>query len=754
MAENSEQEQMEVDGEEGNGIQNIDNPVNSQTAVAASSMGFGDKNDSMDTSSVERAQPSAPPKTAKVKVKVNLPGLPPEKWKSSLRKALQSWCNSVLSKAIDNCEVYSVTVMEDDPLCAEVQIIPFQAVEVLKNNSTAELTFKDHNLTVTAKISLVEAMQDEKDPSPKVNGTMTSAVTNNVGKVFAVNSASNGTDTMKTAEMTTETNSAACTVPLYLYWYIHHAYKNELEQIRKRHGVDISTEVSVSFKTTQSTNPDSVSKAAVEFQNLVQGCELNNVTIPYTHIDSEIVRETMHNSQSEVTKVMMSLSASNVQVFGPKMLLDMINKKVNGTSPESHLTGNANEMDAVKNVYSQRTSSLDMDMKDLRNQIEMDKVHWDLMKLSYEEQLLNLQTKFGVSFNIEDKDNLIVKVKAQSKGGQHTDLENHAMRALIQLYQKLALTTVSCELKDPRDTDIVTKIKAILGKQRYCVAAVDVYGPWRLVGLPEHLGPSMKEIEKEIGKRVFDEETKKLIGYSEDIPQGRGITWEDKSTNGQGAAGGPIQDEGDPGFNAKSEEKRKKKIRHDSKGADGEEEQCVICMDNINNKKKLKCGHEFCKDCIDEAVKHSGCICPVCKKVFGKIEGNQPDGTMNVLINRYPSLPGYLGTGTIEITYYIPDGTQTSKHPNPGQRYHGARRTAYLPDNKEGNHVLKLLQRAFEQKLIFTVGTSTTSGLTNVVTWNDIHHKTSRCGGPEGYGYPDPDYMKRVKDELKAKGIE
>ncbi len=66
-------------------------------------------------------------------------------------------------------------------------------------------------------------------------------------------------------------------------------------------------------------------------------------------------------------------------------------------------------------------------------------------------------------------------------------------------------------------------------------------------------------------------------------------------------------------------------------------------------------------------------------------------------------------------------------------RYHGTSRYAYLPDNPEGNEVLALLQRAFGQKLIFTVGQSTTSGLDNVVTWNDIHHKTNRHGGPERY---------------------
>lgn len=94
------------------------------------------------------------------------------------------------------------------------------------------------------------------------------------------------------------------------------------------------------------------------------------------------------------------------------------------------------------------------------------------------------------------------------------------------------------------------------------------------------------------------------------------------------------------------------------------------------------------------------------------------------------------------------------KHPNPGEKYFGIQRTAFLPDNEEGREVLRLLRRAFQQKLIFTVGDSRVSGASNVITWNDIHHKTSQRGGPDRYGYPDPNYLKRVKQELKDKGIE
>lgn len=98
-------------------------------------------------------------------------------------------------------------------------------------------------------------------------------------------------------------------------------------------------------------------------------------------------------------------------------------------------------------------------------------------------------------------------------------------------------------------------------------------------------------------------------------------------------------------------------------------------------------------------------------------------------------LPGYkdTSTGTIEVYYVFPDGVQGDRHPNPGVPYDGTVRKAFLPDNDEGRHVLSLLTKAFQLGLTFTVGESRTTGCANVVTWNDIHHKTSYRGGSEKY---------------------
>lgn len=181
---------------------------------------------------------------------------------------------------------------------------------------------------------------------------------------------------------------------------------------------------------------------------------------------------------------------------------------------------------------------------------------------------------------------------------------------------------------------------------------------------------------------------------------------------------------------------------------------CSICMGDVVDRTTLeRCGHSFCRTCLDQAFKVKK-ACPVCRLVYGQLIGNQPaNGTMIVERDADIELPGHEGFGCICIIYSFPPGLQAPEHPNPGVRYPGTDRVAYLPDSPEGNRVLGLLRRAFEQRLIFTIGTSMTTGMQNVITWNDIHHKTSIWGGPRCFGYPDPTYLVRVMEELREKGI-
>ena len=101
-------------------------------------------------------------------------------------------------------------------------------------------------------------------------------------------------------------------------------------------------------------------------------------------------------------------------------------------------------------------------------------------------------------------------------------------------------------------------------------------------------------------------------------------------------------------------------------------------------------------------------------------------------------------------------GTQGTEHPHPGALYHakGFPRIAYLPDTEAGRRVIKLLVTAFRRRLIFTLGLSLSLGRENFVTLAGIHHKTEITDiARAGHGYPDPDYLDRITQELRERGV-
>lgn len=200
------------------------------------------------------------------------------------------------------------------------------------------------------------------------------------------------------------------------------------------------------------------------------------------------------------------------------------------------------------------------------------------------------------------------------------------------------------------------------------------------------------------------------------------------------------------------------------------DEDCSICMcklkepsgfcedddkDGSKLVKLLLCSHVYHLVCIKQMV-NTSCShieCPICKTIHGKRIGNQPSGVMEDL-ETFEALPGFSGCGSIVITYHFVDGIQGPEHPAPGEPYraYAFPRQAYLPSNEKGKKVLKLLKEAWRRRLVFTIGTSVTTGMKNVITWNEIHHKTSRENF-NGHGYPDPDYLDNIILELALQGV-
>lgn len=129
----------------------------------------------------------------------------------------------------------------------------------------------------------------------------------------------------------------------------------------------------------------------------------------------------------------------------------------------------------------------------------------------------------------------------------------------------------------------------------------------------------------------------------------------------------------------------------------------------------------------------------------GATHGSCPSGGMTCethIVDRQA------GTKMIQIMYEIPDGTQQSNHPQPGRRYPGTTRVAYLPETDQGRNMLQRFQWAFQKGISLTIGTSLTTGQTGVVVWSKhLPHKTNwRGGGP--FGFPDINYVVTANDAL------
>ncbi|XP_074701691.1 putative E3 ubiquitin-protein ligase DTX2 isoform X4 [Strix aluco] len=218
-----------------------------------------------------------------------------------------------------------------------------------------------------------------------------------------------------------------------------------------------------------------------------------------------------------------------------------------------------------------------------------------------------------------------------------------------------------------------------------------------------------------------------------------------------------------------------KRYLEELKGTPADED-CIICMEKLSSPsgysdtcegsaikpetvgRLTNCQHSFHMLCMlamySSGNKDGSLQCPSCKTIYGEKTGTQPKGKMEV--STFPqSLPGHRDCGTIQIVYHISRGIQGPEHPNPGMPYtaRGFPRYCYLPDNEKGRKVLELLRVAWKRRLIFTVGTSSTTGESNTVVWNEIHHKTEMDTNLSGHGYPDPNYLDNVLAELAAQGV-
>ncbi|NXW62371.1 DTX3L ligase, partial [Eurystomus gularis] len=499
---------------------------------------------------------------------------------------------------------------------------------------------------------------------------------------------------------TEETNEL--TVPSALYEYFSHVCKEEIKELCKRFGVSIrrkdhcSRITSICF--TSDKSPASIQRAnnffISTFQKSVENLKQEKIPLA----NSYTLNETVKKLNARFSNLLAKEEGNQLLLRGPASEI---------LAAKKFLEEEGEKSQAEKNV---KISSV---LYEYRNGIEVDATVFNLLETILSKEIQDIKDKFDTVIEIKDGSygqKMLIIFRPRIKT---FDMSSHATESFINAFQsataKLREKLISLQLSE----DQKKRLNLLLNGKQLKELHVELKkkeDKFILSGLPSHLSAA----EKYIMNLLITEDsthTKNKTPLSSDPSYQEATGASEKKYNLRQR------------HNLSSEGQAKAKTEEEKK------EECPICMERIKNKEILrKCNHAFCKSCIKQAMSYKQ-VCPVCNTVYGLVKGDQPDGTMSSKTVLTP-LPGYPDCGTIVITYNMHGGIQTSNHPNPGKPYCSTFRKAYLPDNSEGREVLQLLQRAFNQKLIFTVGQSRTTGVKDVITWNDIHHKTSMFDGP------------------------
>ncbi|XP_041329542.1 E3 ubiquitin-protein ligase DTX3L [Pyrgilauda ruficollis] len=508
------------------------------------------------------------------------------------------------------------------------------------------------------------------------------------------------------------------TVVTALYEYFSHTRKEEIKELHKMFGAHIGIKGHDKDNTfiyiSSDKSPALLQAASDYFITIFQEAtrDLTQEKVPVTKSDT--LKETIVKLNERFRNLLAKEEGNQLLLRGPRSEI---------LAAQKFLAGEGENSQAEKN----------MKISSEWYKIEVDASEFKLLEAILSKEIENINGKFDTRGEIQENSHgqKVIIFRPKSKT---SDMSSHATESFISAFQSasamLREKIISVKLSEDQKKTLGVLCNAKKFEDLKVKLKKDE-DKLILRGLPVHLDAAEKYMKSLLD--IEGTQTRNRAPLSSDL----------SSQEATGASKSSVRQKNNLSSEGQTRAKTEEK----------EDDECPICRDTIENKEILeKCKHAFCKTCIDMAMSYKQ-ACPVCNTVCGVLTGNQPEGTMSTRKISL-SLPGYPNCGTIQIDYDMHGGIQTSSHPNPGQRYGPAYRRAYLPDNKEGREILQLLKRAFRQKLIFTVGQSRTTGEQNVITWNDIHHKTAMQGGPSQFGYPDSSYLQRVRSELKAKGIE
>ncbi|XP_025964883.2 E3 ubiquitin-protein ligase DTX3L isoform X2 [Dromaius novaehollandiae] len=514
-------------------------------------------------------------------------------------------------------------------------------------------------------------------------------------------------------------------VPSALYEYYSHACKEQIKELYECFGVDIKSKdgdggnTSVCF--TSDTSPTSIETAKEHFIRTFRKSieDLKQEKISLTN--SNWLNETIMELNARFSNLLAKQEGNELLLRGPESEI---------LAAKKFLAEESKNSQAEKNV------NISSELYKYRNGIEVDASEFKVLEAILSKEIEDIKHNFDtVVEKSSHGQKMVIIFKPRIK---IFDMSSHATESFINAYQKASAMLREKVISWKLSEDHKRRLNMLVdGKQleNMHIKLEKKEDKLVLSGLPNHLCA----VEKHMSLLDAEDsaQAKNRTALASDLsPQEASRVSEMKYSSRQKN-------------NFSSKEQAKPKTEDEEQ----EKDMCPICRDSFKDKEVLtKCKHAFCRSCIQEAMTYKK-ACPVCNTCYGLMQGDQPEGKMSFKVIR-AELPGYPRCNTIEITYIMNGGIQTNNHPNPGKHYLGTSRKAYLPDNKEGQEILHLLRKAFDQKLIFTVGQSRTTGAQGVITWNDIHHKTQTHGGPTNFGYPDPTYLQRVRSELKARGIE
>ncbi|TFJ95551.1 protein unc-93-like protein B1 [Platysternon megacephalum] len=421
-------------------------------------------------------------------------------------------------------------------------------------------------------------------------------------------------------------------VPSALYEYFNHVYEEQIKELQQHFNIKIKSKehdkglTSVSFISVGSSGLVERAQQSfiTDFQKGIADLKQEKVSLT----NSSQLNETLLKLNTRFRSLLAKIEGNTVILRGP-----------------------ANEILAAKKFLEEKNvnSPLEKPMKitseayTYRNGIEVDSVGLKLLEtiLSKEIEVIN-QTFDTIMENKGSPQSQRACIIFKPKN-KDSDMSVHAYESFINAFQKASAMITEKDLCLKLSGDQKKQLNKYFNKlqlENPGIILKKEEEKLSLRGLPDLLHAA----EKHIQSFLYIEGPVKIKG----TPLIYG-------TSCRGATGTSLDADDDRKMN-----KVPPKEQPRPKVAGGEEakDECPICMDKIHQKEVLqKCKHEFCKACIQEAMKYKP-ACPVCNTFYGLIQGNQPEGTMSISKILYP-IPGYPQCGTIKIDYQMRDGIQT-----------------------------------------------------------------------------------------------